>query len=201
MQHPVLDILRSEAVEVPPHLERGSNSPYASVEYDIPDSHIHHVPLGGGTDRLGIEEAAELLSEAILSCSEAKHDGHGRTHTQEDAEKAYHSAVFQLLTRNYDQEWVDLQQKIRAFKRWGGHPPKVVLMPSELDKQRWQMMVTTLEGTPHMTEITNSANEDLRSVIEVPNDTNSVKAPIGYYRKPHWTMNRRLAHLRNSNGY
>tara|TARA_Y100000310_G_scaffold276043_1_gene292924 strand:+ start:9860 stop:10468 length:609 start_codon:yes stop_codon:yes gene_type:complete len=198
--HPVLDLIHSERVEIPPEVERGAKSPYASVEYEVTPGHIHHVPMSNGVDYLGIEEGAELLGEAILACNEDRHNGHGRKHAQGDADAAYKSAIEQLLTRRYDQEWVDLQQKIRAYKRWGGHPPTAVMMPTQDDVKRWQMLVTTLEGTPHLVGIKESFSADMNELMEPPDSSNSVKAPIGHYRNPKWSLNRRIAWLNSLKG-
>lgn len=176
--------------------ERGAKSPYAYIEHYIGD-HGHMVPMGNAQAGivLDMEEGCTLLADAILACSPDKHNGHGQTHTQEDAERGFRAGLHQLLTRNFDQEWIDLQMKITAFKRWGGHPPKGVLMPSEDDKKKWSLLVTTQQGDPYMYDVKPSVGRDFSDIIPPPDDSNSVKAPLGWYTKRRWSADRRLKHL------
>lgn len=82
-----------------------------------------------------IEELAELLAELV----ERHVPGHG--------ERAFKAAIEQLQSTDFVGEYLKMERQIKAFQRWGGHPPAAVLQPDELDpKAPWNLVVPTEDG-------------------------------------------------------
>jgi hypothetical protein len=124
----------------------GYRSRYAYVEFDTDDTVMPQrggrrvamtflVP-GGGV--LELEELATELAELV----EAYNPGKGQL--------AFDSAVMQLLTRDYDGEWEELNRKIRVHQLWGGQVPSAVLIPDMETGREWQLMLTDKNGLPTM---------------------------------------------------
>ena len=128
--------------------ERGYRSPYAYVSFDTKEGHVHHVPIGNGTDNLiamgdSVEDVASFLIDAIAACHPDKHNGHGTTHDTSQFKKAYASAITQLLNTDYDTEYAHQVWLEKMYRKWGGHIPAAVLMPIEDDVSAQQ------EGSGH----------------------------------------------------
>ena len=71
---------------IPKINERGYRSPYAYVSFETEEGHIHHMPIGNGTDNLivmgdSIEDIANEFVKVLASCNPSKHKGKGRQHT------------------------------------------------------------------------------------------------------------------------
>jgi hypothetical protein len=176
--------------------------PTATIEY-LPagSTHVHLVPLGDGrVTILETEEAAELLADAIIACTEDKHNGHGQTHPPEEAEKAYLSGVHQLLTRDYDREDALRElQKVREAKWYGprskgGPVPEFVLFPSHEDAREWMALLTAPDGTPHVFK----ANKNLLEGSIPPPDmvgARQDKSGVSWLRRPQWNMESRLRRM------
>ena len=125
------------------------------VEHEI-NGHIHLLvcahdilPEDMATVMAGIEGYGEELAEDVMRCNEDRHEGHGITHTYEDAKAAYGSAVSQLITRDFQAEWAEIQRKQHVYERWGGQVPRVLFQPMIDNHAKWEMLVTDSEGTPY----------------------------------------------------
>ena len=160
--------------------ERGYKSPYAYISFETAEGHVHHMPLGNGIDNLiamgdSLEDVAGTFIDVLAACNENKHNGHGRTHDTSQFRKAYASAITQLLNTNYDTEYIHQVWLEKMYKKWGGHIPAAVLMPIE---DQWRMLVPDFRGDPQFYNIRDGALDNL----PMPNDENSIPAPIGHYR-------------------
>jgi hypothetical protein len=145
------------------------------VEYWPPGSpHGHNfmdIMENGHLDGEQIEDIAGGLSEAILACNEGRHNGHGRTHTHEDAEMAYKAAVQQILTTDFVEEYRKLMQRIATYYKWGGTRavPKFAIMPTLDDEGRgFKMLMPDEQGDPHLYDISKRAKGLLEEAIEPP---------------------------------
>ena len=130
---------------------KGRKSPIIWVEY-LPEGKDvgYMVPWVG--DGLELEEICDLLGELV----ERHLPGHGQ--------KAFEAAREQLETRDYAAEWLSIQAKIAAYRRWGGHPPAAVLMPDESDpKAPWNLVLPQHEGLGdiHVVKVKLEATQDL----------------------------------------
>jgi hypothetical protein len=160
--------------------ERGYRSPYAYVSFETKEGHVHHVPIGNGIDNLiamgdSIEDVASFLVDSIAACHPDKHNGHGTKHDTSQFKKAYASAITQLLNTDYDTEYAHQVWLEKMYKKWGGHIPAAVLMPIE---DQWRMIIPDFKGDAHVHNVREGALDHL----PMPNEENSVPAPIGYYR-------------------
>ena len=61
------------------------------------------------------------------------------------------------------------------YKKWGGHIPAAVLMPIE---DQWRMIIPDFRGDAHVHNVREGALDHL----PMPNEENSITAPIGHYR-------------------
>ena len=162
--------------------ERGYKSPYAYVSFETLEGHAHHVPIGNGVDNLiemgdSIEDVAGFLVDVLAVCNENRHNGHGRTHDTSQFKKAYASAVTQLLSTDFDTEYAHQVWLEKMYKKWGGHIPAAVLMPLE---EQWRLMIPDFRGDAKFYNIKDGAMDGL----PMPNEDNSVPAPIGHYTRP-----------------
>ena len=163
-----------------------AKSKYAWVQYHPEGSpHSHMVVLGDGRVLLTeIEEAAEELAEAVLRCNDMRHKGHGHSHSQQEADKAYYAAIDQLTTKVFYTEWHEMMRQIRIYKKWGGPPPAAVLMPSFDNPREWEAMIPDTEGNPYMYKMNKQVLED---IVPYPSDWGAKpnKQGVG------WTLDRR----------
>lgn len=119
---------------------------------------------------LEMEEAAELLAERV---------GKDRPDLMEEAYKA---AVHQLLTKDFEKEWADLQWNMFLHKKWGGTPPSLVLVPDEVDPKEWHAVVPNHRtGDPVTYKVRQKTIQD---IIPPPNDQNAVRTPMGWLSRP-----------------
>lgn len=126
-------------------MKSGADSPYSYVEHH---AGVHYDEQRGkfvdktylvpGLGGIELEEIACLLAERVL-----------RDHGHTEAMRAFESAKIQLLTRDYNGEWAELQRKIRVHKRWGGTVPTAVLVPDEVDPRQWQLVMPDKNGTAY----------------------------------------------------
>jgi len=123
--------------------ERGMYSPYAYVQWwPEGEPHGHMVQLGDGqffnvlSGGGSIEGAAEELSEALMRCDEDRYEGHGKSHSKEDAENAFRGAIVQLMNQDYDRQWIYNKWMQAMHKKWGGHIPALVIQPGHEDSSR-----------------------------------------------------------------
>ncbi len=162
-------------------LPRDLSHPFTHVFFEV-DNHTHIYAAGGGEL---IEEMAAGLAEAVERCgnSEGLHlDQIGRTHgvqhPPEAPESAYKAAVDQLLTRDYYEEFLDLQRKIEHHDIWGGPVPSLVFQPKP-GESAWQASVThPVTGLPHFYDIPESLLE-----IPRPDPKYYHEGQLGYYYK------------------
>jgi hypothetical protein len=154
------------------------------------------VLLSAGTGiSLELEEAVELLSEAVLACNEDRHNGHGQDHGQDEAEKAYKDGIHQLMTRDFEKEYaLKLLQKQREDLWYGvgskgGPVPEAVIFPQQDDPKKLNVLVTAPDGTPSIYPADIEADE----MFDVPTEENAVKDKEGvsWQRKRRWSFDTR----------
>ena len=157
---------------------------YGAIEYEVRSGHIHLLMIDAGEPMTGdvIEELAGELAEAVLSCNEDRHKGHGRGHTMDDAMKAYGAAIQQLLILDFSHEQGELDRKIRVFKKWGGQVPSAVLMFDPDDRKQLNLLTTDQEGNPSIRKVTDKALIDM---LPYPDEKNAVrdKEGVSWQRK------------------
>jgi hypothetical protein len=140
MNDPIKDMKLSD---MPPTL------PFRMVEF-WPQGWSHGHNHFGSRDE-SLETVAEGLSQGILDCNESKHNGHGRSHSNGDAQDAYFDAIAQLINHEDEKAYQELLKKIAHYQMWGGPPPEMVLMPSKSDPGNWQAIVKHPEtGEAHL---------------------------------------------------
>jgi hypothetical protein len=181
--------------------ERGQYSPWAVVEWETWEGHTHMVMVGDGKDsaiRLGgsIEDQAEELVEAMQMCSPDRHKGHGQYHNSDQFRDAYKSAIDQLLSRRYDAERIHAIWLQQMYKKWGGHIPAAVILPTNETISEWQVMIPDHRGDAHFYDVRDGVNTALNEAAGDPG--NVTKAPIGYYRRPTWSPDRRMKWMENN---
>jgi len=162
--------------------------PFTHVVYEI-DNHTH-IFAGGGFET--IEDMAEGLAEAVYECARSRehrdHTGQAhciQPHDAEEAEKAYKSAIDQLITRDYWAEYLDIQRRIEHYEMWNyGNPhprpvPAIVCQPNPNNNNTWQAFVTHPEtGIPTPYDIPESLLE-----LPRPEPKHYKKGKLGYYYK------------------
>ena len=136
------------------------------VEHEI-DGHVHLIvcadnilPEDMHLVMAGIEGYGEELADIVGECNEDRHDGHGRTHSYDDMKAAYSSAVNQLLTRDFQAEWEEIQRKIRVYKKWGGQVPAFILQPTTENAKLWEAIIPDSEGNPYVYGVRKNVLED-----------------------------------------
>jgi hypothetical protein len=139
------DIKAMKLSDMPPTL------PFRMVEfYPVGWSHGHNY-FGDRTESL--ETVAEGLAQAIVDCNDSKHQGHGRTHSNGDAQDAYFDAIAQLINHEDEKAYQELLTKIAHYQMWGGPPPEMVLTPRKDDPDKLQAIVKHPEtGEAHIYE-------------------------------------------------
>jgi hypothetical protein len=152
------------------------------------------IMTNGHIDGAQIEEMADGLAMSVLACNEDRHEGHGRTHSQQDVENAHKAAIEQLLTKDFFQESLDLEEKIRLYYKWGGQVPKMTIMPVQEDDGRgFKLMMPDKQGEPAWYNLTKRAKGLLEEALEPPDPKKTYpdRQGIGY---------RNRAERRNKNG-
>lgn len=176
--------LMDQAISLP----GGLSHPFCHVVWEC-DNHTHIYAAGGGEM---IEEMAQGLAESVYQCGRTRlHVDHKgvqhctSTHLPSEAEEAYKSAVYQLLTRDYHEEYVDLCRKIEWYELWNkGNPhpqpvPALVLQPKPGEKETWQCFVTHPQtGRPHAYDIPASLLD-----LPRPDPKQYVEGSLGYYKR------------------
>ena len=162
-----------------------------AIEYEVMSGHIHQLIIDAGELLTGdvIEELAGELAEAVLNCNDDRHQGHGRKHTMDDAQKAYSAAVQQLLITDFRNEQEELDRKIRIHKKWGGKVPAAVFMPDTVDDGKWNVMVPDDEGEPVMHRVRDGVLDD---ILPTPDG-------IGWVAPRRWKTKTRLRKMRDRN--
>tara|TARA_R100000995_G_C3467168_1_gene116328 strand:- start:584 stop:1105 length:522 start_codon:yes stop_codon:yes gene_type:complete len=148
---------------IPKINERGYRSPYAYVSFETEEGHIHHMPIGNGTDNLivmgdSIEDIANEFIKVLAACNPSKHKGKGRQHNPSQYKDAYHAVITQLMNTDFDTEHAHQVWLEKMYKKWGGHIPAAVLMPVE---EQWQMVVPDFKGDPEFYKIKEGALDNL----------------------------------------
>ena len=160
--------------------------------YPEHSTHEHMVLLDDGFDPNNafgwtgddIEYASGELADSLYRCNDARHGGHGHSHTTEDMKNAYSAARNQLYTVDYSASWDNIKKGIAKWKRWHGQVPAMVILPDEHDSKTWNVMIPDEEGTPIMYKGNQSA---LRGLMPRPEEVGAVPNPDG----PGWTFKRR----------
>jgi hypothetical protein len=180
--------------------ERGMYSPWAYVEYydlDTPHGHLLQMGDGNSFNELlaggSIEECAMMLVDAMRTCNDDRHNGHGRVHGLAALDEAYYTAIYQLQTRRYDTDHAHDRWLQMAHKKWGGPVPATVLYPDQAGD--WQMMMPDTEANPTVRPIDKSILGDI-----VPPPQESGASPdeqgVGWRTKLRWPAERRLQALK-----
>ena len=148
------------------------------IEYEI-DGHIHAIlcadnilPEDLREVMENIEAFGEELAEDVLRCNEDRHKGHGYRHTHDDAMAAYSAAIDQLLNKDHQAEWEEVQRKQRVYKLWGGQVPAIVLQP-KADTRTWEAIIPDSEGRPFVHEVKKNVLEDMMDPRELGSKPNS----------------------------
>jgi hypothetical protein len=130
-----------------------------------------------------LEDAAGELAEAVAICNEGRHSGHGKTHSSQDMEDAYHTAIYQLLTIDFQAEWKEIQDDIRKWQKWQGPVPAAVLMPDIHDSKQWNVMIPDKNGDPVMYQARPNA---LTGLMPSPEEMGARpnKLGVGWTTKP-----------------
>ena len=172
---------------------------YGAIEYEVRPGHIHQLIIDAGELLTGdvIEELAGELAEAVQRCNEERHDGHGRQHTGDDVRKAYSAAVQQLLTADFRSEQLELDRKIRVFKKWGGQVPAAALMFDPDDRKQLNLLTTDQEGNPSIRKVT---DKSLIDMIPYPDEKNAVRdrEGVSWQRKRKLKAETKLRRLRDA---
>lgn len=169
-----------------------------AVEYSEEGwSHAHHwyglVEPGMSVGEL-LEEAADELLGSIEHCSALRHNGHGQPHPHVNQKQLFREVSDQLLGRDTVAELKEMVRKMKVYDRWGGQPPKIVLMPDEHDPKQLNLMIVDDDGTPFIYK-TNKKARDLLPPPEV--GKNAVKTEFGYQRKRRLKGSTKLGRLHN----
>ena len=114
-------------------------------------------PFGFNIDGEALEDIATELATAVQDCRAENWRKEERNmwqqHTADDIEGAYKSAISQIFTKTPEEfalEWAEQDQKQRAYKKWGGPPPKAILLPDN------KILLTDDEGNPTVKEVDSS---------------------------------------------
>ena len=140
-----------------------------------------------------IEVVAEDLAESIYKCNPDKHGGRGRKHSSDDVEMAFKSAVHQLQTTDFEEEWRIQEWNKYLFEKWNGslrkNPlqvlrpvPAAILMPVDgLDDLR--LVMPDRQGNVIIKELNTRAKKAMAEVM--PRPTADVARPgiLGYRTK------------------
>lgn len=163
-------------------------------------THAHQLLIADGDLTLNqvladIEEYADELAEGVRRCSKDRHKGHGQAHPPDAPELAFHTAIRQLFTFDYEKEWQEMLQRERAYKKWGGPVPAAVILPSYDNPKDWEMLVTDAEGNPYMYPVK-------RNVLDIPAPNQVGARPnregIGWTAKRRWKAETKLRRLRDA---
>ena len=156
------------------------------IEY-VPNgsTHPHMVILSDGTISMkellsDVEDCAEELAEAVRRCSPERHGNHGQEHSEADAQEAFKAGVNQLLTKDFAQEWEELNKKIELHKRWGKQVPAAMLQPAS-DGKNWEAIVPDENGTPYIYDM---SSDVLGGVMPLPHEVGAMPNPDG----PGWIV-------------
>ena len=128
-----MDLPNMRIEDLPPEL------PFRVVEYYPPTwshGHNHFAALDENP-----EDIADGLAQAVLDCSQDKHNGHGQHHSGSDAQAAYFEAIAQLLHNEDRKAYQELLTKIAHYRLWGVPPPELVLTPSSRNPAEWDAIV------------------------------------------------------------
>ena len=95
----------------------------------------------------------QAIETAKLDSQKAEYKAMKFTNPYEDIENAYKEAIRQFLTRDVVQEFVELRHKILMYQKWGGHMPNFMVMPSNKDPEKWQVMKPDDQGNPVLYDV------------------------------------------------
>ena len=170
--------------------KHGADSDWSQVEYNAGVVWIEErgkwvdstflVPGMGG---LELEEMATMLAERV------------HRDNPQLASDAFESAKMQLLTRDFNGEWAELERKVKVHRMWGGPVPSAMLTPSA-DASEWEFMMVGKNGLPYRYKISQKLVGD---DVPLPNTDNAIKHGESWYARPtpgqvqHSREQRRLA--------
>ena len=182
-------------------MKMNKNTYVASREYISLNgtSHNHILQLGDGVSDFwyDVEDAATELAEAVENCNMNRHNGHGFLHTKAEVEEAFGDACEQLLTKSFytfELEALELAQKIRAHKKWGGTVPKAVMFPDQ--DNEWRLLTTDDEGDPTVHRMN---PKYLGDIVPAPNEKFAVrdKEGVGWLAKRRLRAKTKLGKIHN----
>jgi len=138
------------------------------VEYWDPDEpHGHLVLIKNGDENMSMqailsdmEGYAGELAEVFHTCGDQSHNK-GRKHSVDVVKRAYEAAIFQLLTVDYEADWLEFQRKVRIHKKWGGQVPELILQPNMEDPSKWEAIIPDSEGNPYIYGVRKNVLEDM----------------------------------------
>ena len=153
----------------------GAESPWASVEFhggvywdEMREKWVDRTDIVPGLGGLELEEMAMLLADKV----ERNFPGQGQ--------RAFESAKLQLLNRDYNGEWKELQHKMEVHKMWGGPVPAAVFLPSVDQGGQWDAIIPDKSGIPIQYSVKEKALQDWRP----PDNSNARMGEFGWETKP-----------------
>jgi hypothetical protein len=168
------------------------------LQYEVRPGHTHQLVIDcTDLDGEALEYYACELAEAVAVCSEDRHVdqnnvAHGFSHDADDIRRAYQAAIDQLLFKDLPGEVEELRHKMAIYKRWGGQPPALVVLPTQ--DGEWHAIVPDREGTPYVYDVRPGVFDD---IVPTPEQAGAIpdEQGIGYRRKPRWSSERKLRSL------
>jgi hypothetical protein len=125
----------------------GAQSPYAYLEFHVPDTNREYVvPILGDMET---EEALDLLADEV----EKRHSGWGMA--------AYDAGREQLSEKDFAAERAELERQVRRRKKWKGPVPEAVVFPDFIESRQWNMLVTDREGNPYCYKLRDKVIQDI----------------------------------------
>lgn len=152
------------------------------VQYEC-DNHIHMAqrvgPEQGQSWGEWAESLSSMLAESVQRCSDLRHQGHGRRHAQHHVQAAFASAMQQLQTRDYWQEWVDICRKMDHHELWGGKPPADLVFQPNPDNPSEHLLFVKhpVTGVPTIYRTDNILD------LPAPDPKKYAKGKYNWYRK------------------
>lgn len=187
------------ATEIPPS-PKDLGILYA--EYVVMDGSGHtHAAFAGMEE--GAESCALLLAEAVANCGEGQHVDqrghfHGVLHPHAEAENAFDHGMVSLFEKDTEGEWMELVRDIRAWNKWSGPVPKLVLIPDADNPKQWKALTTNPDGEPTLHDVKKGVLDDMMPPPE--EGKTAYRDPIlGWQRKKKLSLDSKIRR-RTKNG-
>lgn len=119
--------------------------------------------------QIELEDCAGELAEAVRICSSSRHKGHGHSHPEEEVQKAFRTAAWQLLHCDYRQVWYDMQRQKARYERWNKDlplserkpVPEAVIVPKQGNPADWEVLLVDKDGNPYLHDVRHGVMQDL----------------------------------------